>query len=347
MKTGPDEVTCIFGAGVMCRYLQAMSQEIEGVRLGVDIETIHRMRVASRRLRAAMPLFSTCLPSKKLDGWQKQVRKITRALGIARDADVQIELMEEFYSSLPQANYRPGIRRLLLRLQQKRQGQQARVDKALDRLENSQALVEIKETLTPLVEKQVQIVAYSPDLYRLAFDSIKASLDELLAYEAVVYEPEQVEQLHAMRIAAKRLRYTLETFAGIYVDELKQPIQVMRKIQDALGEIHDCDVWTSYLPEVIEDERRRALDYYGSTRPVGRLIPGLLFFQQNRRAAREKEYQEFVEDWKKWQAKGIWESLDKTIRQPLIITGEVYPPSPPPPVVVPANPAPESEGTSP
>ena len=70
--------------------LDAFSQEIEGVKSRQDIEYIHRMRVASRRLRAALPLFASCIPEKKYRSWMLEIQKITRALGDARDTDVQI-----------------------------------------------------------------------------------------------------------------------------------------------------------------------------------------------------------------------------------------------------------------
>jgi CHAD domain-containing protein len=49
----------------MLRHLQSLRSEVEGVRLAEDIECIHRMRVASRRLRAAQQLFDGCIPEKK------------------------------------------------------------------------------------------------------------------------------------------------------------------------------------------------------------------------------------------------------------------------------------------
>ncbi|MFQ6042085.1 MAG: CHAD domain-containing protein, partial [Candidatus Poribacteria bacterium] len=55
-----------------------------------DIEYVHRMRVASRRLRSGFALFEECFPPKRLKRWRKQIRRVTRALGDARYTDVQI-----------------------------------------------------------------------------------------------------------------------------------------------------------------------------------------------------------------------------------------------------------------
>ncbi|HET7776039.1 MAG TPA: CHAD domain-containing protein, partial [Azospira sp.] len=69
MSPKSDDGVCVFGALLLHRYLDALIQEVDGVRTAEDIECIHRMRVATRRLRAALPLFSDCLPAKKYPNW--------------------------------------------------------------------------------------------------------------------------------------------------------------------------------------------------------------------------------------------------------------------------------------
>lgn len=330
MKNHPDESTCIFGACAILKHVQGIRHEIEGVRLGEDIEAIHDMRVASRRLRACLSLFEPCLPKKKLQDWTLQVRKITKALGAARDDDVQIEKLEQTLGQLPKPIYRTGILRLILRKRQERQMLQAKVLKALDKLEESHVLDQIEATESPLTAKEGEVYLYTPGLYQLSFNAIHAELEDFLSYESVVYQPEKVKELHEMRIAAKRLRYTMETLAPLYPEELKDPIKAIKKAQTTLGDIHDDDVWIMTLPQFIEEERKMALDYYGNTRPVTRLLPGLAYFLQERQDARQKEYQSFVEDWMDWQAEGIWSSLASTIRLPFVRADRAQPSAPGP-----------------
>ena len=89
----PLKAECIFGVQRLLPLLDAFSKEIDGVKTAQDIEHIHRMRVASRRLRAALPLFASCFPEKKYQQWMEEIRKVTRALGEARDTDVQIAFL--------------------------------------------------------------------------------------------------------------------------------------------------------------------------------------------------------------------------------------------------------------
>ena len=144
MRRKVDESVNVYGAGVIIKHLDALEQELEGVREAKDIEYIHRMRVASRRLRSALDIFWEHMPQKKRDHWMEQIRSITRALGQARDLDVQIESIEKILGALPDQTYRPGIERLLLRHRQRRARLQEAVAHSLDSLISSGVLSDIR-----------------------------------------------------------------------------------------------------------------------------------------------------------------------------------------------------------
>jgi CHAD domain-containing protein len=329
MEFASDESYCLFGTEALLKRLQALTQEIEGVRKAEDIEYIHRMRVASRRLRSAFALFEECLPRKKFPGWQKQIRRVTRALGAARDTDVQIDALARFLDSLSEVEqaqgvppYHAGIERLLLRLRQRRQALQADVLSALDQLEASRIADEMGLVLRQqLVQARLNRVdGQSLFVYEQACLRISVQLEEMLAYESCVHQPEHVAELHAMRIAAKRLRYTMEVFAPLYPDELKGPLHTVRDIQDIIGDIHDCDVWVQYLPQFLEEERARTLEYFGHVRSFRRLAAGILYMQQDRQQHRASRYREFAKFWQRTQKQAVWENLRQTLQAAL--TGE-------------------------
>ncbi len=327
MKAKLDESTCCFGTGVLQKHTQALQQEIEGVRLAQDIEYIHRMRVASRRLRSALPIFAGCFSSRKGLTWVKEVRKITRALGNARDTDVQIEVVKQILADLPAANMQPGLRRLSLRLSQTRSKLQAKVLLALDELTGSGILADMTNQFNDTLAQFPDPLPNTHSLYQLGFDSLHKRLDEFLAYEPQIYFPERVTELHAMRIAAKRLRYEMEIFAPLYPEELKSYMQAIRKAQETLGNVHDCDVWTMTLPQFMEKERRRILKFYGSQQPYNRLVQGIQYFQHNRLSVRQEQYELFLVDWQKWKNSGLWEEFRGVIQLPLSMVDRVFPAS--------------------
>ena len=59
-----------------------------------DVERVHDMRVATRRLRAALEVFEPCFPRKRHRKALKKVKALADALGERRDRDVEIELLE-------------------------------------------------------------------------------------------------------------------------------------------------------------------------------------------------------------------------------------------------------------
>lgn len=317
VSNGPDEGACIFGAGVLLKHLNALEEETEGIRTGSkDIEFIHRARVATRRLRATLPLFIECLPNKKSKAWLKQIKKLTSALGHARDLDVQLEKVQATSQTLTDAPLKPGFNRLELRLSQERTKLQVPLQKNIDRLVESHLIEDMRATLTMLNERAADVYLYTPALYQQSFHAIHDRLEDFLSYEEYVTQPERASELHQMRIAAKWLRYTLETYAPLYPNQLKSYLQGIKKIQEMLGEIHDCDVWSEFLPRFLSEERQRTLEYFGTERNFRRIVPGILYFEQERQQARQQHYEEFLQYWQKTQESALWSELNRTIQMP-------------------------------
>lgn len=77
-------------------------------------------------------------------------------------------------------------------------------------------------------------------------------ITELWSFSAHMPYPERVRQLHDMRIAAKRLRYCFEFFSPCFT-QIDGALKRFKKLQDYLGELHDCDVWVDYLRAQLRD----------------------------------------------------------------------------------------------
>ena len=91
-----------------------IDEHAEGVLDLAEIERLHDMRVATRRLRAAMEVFEACFPRKAFAGALAEVKRLADALGERRDRDVAIAAMEDFAARLA-APDRPGIESLVSR----------------------------------------------------------------------------------------------------------------------------------------------------------------------------------------------------------------------------------------
>lgn len=105
-----------------------------GVRKADDIEAVHDMRVASRRLRAALAVFEPAFACAAYSALIREVRSITRALGAARDLDVMIDALVKLDLMIPQSQ-RAGLETFIDRQRAARGDAQQGVARALDRLE--------------------------------------------------------------------------------------------------------------------------------------------------------------------------------------------------------------------
>lgn len=310
---------CIYGADFMLDQVKSLQEHMPGALIGKDIEHIHQMRVASRRLRNALEHFKDCFPRKRRAVWEKEIKRITRSLGSARDLDIKIELVNQLYEDSLDAKYKPGYNRLLLRLKQSRSKAQKKVEKTINKLQEKKVLKKMAGHFKGLTADSEEIYLYIPSLYQRAFTAINDTLVDFLSYENDVHSPENSEKLHAMRIAGKHLRYSIEMFAPIYRKALLPYIQVMKDVQDDLGTIHDCDVWITWLHKFIDKEQSRIEDYFGNTGPLKRLLPGIDHLIQNRRQERNKAYQSFIRTWENLQQENAWEILRELIKAPINI----------------------------
>jgi CHAD domain-containing protein len=92
-----------------------LAEHAQGVLDTGDIERVHDMRVATRRLRAALEIFEPCFASKRHATALDEVKALADALGERRDRDVAIASLEQFADGLPLPD-QPGVHILIERL---------------------------------------------------------------------------------------------------------------------------------------------------------------------------------------------------------------------------------------
>jgi len=317
--------TYTFAIGRLLPLLEGFSEEIKGVRVNTDVEHVHHMRVASRRLRAALPLFATCFPKEDYRFWMHEIKKITRALGDARDTDVQIAFLKKYLKNLQNPEKTKGnvpvhpvsdpILNLQTRLQKRRSNLQRQVVSVLAEFEEGNVIAQIKSACTP-ENKPVRMGKrdrYS-GILPVAVNRIGKNLERVYQFEPFVHNPDAVFEHHALRIAAKKLRYTMEIYAPIYRRNLKKPISRIKKLQDLLGDMHDCDVWIEHMSLAIIKQRARrhpTNEHHGET--ITSVISPLRRLLINREKRRAMLYRQFVHYWDSLKRTGFWAKLHTEI----------------------------------
>lgn len=126
---------------------EELSDHARGVLDTSDIERVHDMRVATRRLRAALEVFEPCFPRKAHRRALRRVKRLADGLGERRDRDVALAALHSFNDRMP-APDRDGISSLIGRLRE----EQAEANFALAPLVEPRRLAELRESLAELVE---------------------------------------------------------------------------------------------------------------------------------------------------------------------------------------------------
>jgi CHAD domain-containing protein len=256
-----DDPMAEAGRKILRYYFVQMLSNEKGTRSGKDIEALHDMRVASRRMRAAFEVFGSFLKKKAIKNHLKGLRATGRALGRVRDLDVVMEKAKQYLETLPD-DERSGLDPLLNAWQQERSQERDKMLTYLDSENYRQFKQELNEFLstpgagsrtiskTRLNLNQVHLVA--PIL-------IYTHLGAVRSYETIISNA-TIEQLHALRIEIKKLRYALEFFCEVLGKQATEVIEDIKSIQDHLGSLNDADVACQILQEFIDTWEQRQID---------------------------------------------------------------------------------------
>ncbi|MDQ3062280.1 MAG: CHAD domain-containing protein, partial [Acidobacteriota bacterium] len=202
-----------------------------------DIEGVHSMRVATRRLRSALRDFMPLMDKRPSKRVRKELKQLADALGAVRDQDVAIVALEELQVEAETEPIREDIGRLLEERSDLREVARLDLIKALA----ADNLNDLQERFTATIDKVVrrkkskQVVSFNEAGRKV----VASSLQDLLDLGASLYEPFNIEELHEMRIAAKRLRYAIELFVACWGARAAPFADEIAEMQSFLGEVHD------------------------------------------------------------------------------------------------------------
>ena len=276
---------CLLGAETLLSRTEELKNQIEGVRKADDIEYVHKLRVASRRVRVALSIFEPCFRKKRIRKWKKTIRNLTRSFGAARDADVQITFLEGYMASAEPPTTQ-GLEYLITLHKARRAAMKPNLVKVLGTIEGSGILDDIFASCGQITDGEGGGKSNIRTLstYEKAHNQISTRLDEAQALEPFVHDETAVAKHHELRIAAKRLRYTMEIFSSLYDEALSDDISLMKQFQDVLGEIHDYDVWIQDLK--IDRQSVPSDARYGVSKLLAHLVE-----------TRRSRYRNFIHLW--------------------------------------------------
>jgi CHAD domain-containing protein len=199
----------------LARHFGRLEWNEPGSRLGVDPECVHDMRVASRRLRMALQVLAAAIPEEPRARFAEDLRFVGRALGRVRDLDVGLERVARMRAE-GGAEERDSLAVFAADLDIRRGRRRLELVEAFDSERFAGLVTAAREWVVagPAAPSAVEAGGGAPAFYAAA----RLVAEAERAVEAAYVEAERemaAEALHALRLAAKRLRYTLEFLAPV------------------------------------------------------------------------------------------------------------------------------------
>jgi CHAD domain-containing protein len=239
---------------VVRRHFGVLRAKEPGTRLGDDIEELHDMRVASRRLRAALSLFAEALPDSVLKAGD-DLRWIGGVLGAVRDVDVQLEQLDGWIAEASPED-RDALAALRSLLDEHRNEARAALLEALDSRRYEAFVTRFARALRARAPRRG--AAFTRPARSVAPDLIEGRFRPVRKGGKKITVASPAAEYHRLRIRCKRLRYALEFLADLYPGSTRPLVRRLVALQDVLGLHQDAAVAIDRLRQ-LATERGGAL----------------------------------------------------------------------------------------
>ncbi len=260
----------------------------ERMAISRDADALHDLRVATRRLRAALKIFG----GPEMAEHEEEVKLLTRALGHARDLDVQLAWLDEAQAER-RAEERPGLKTLADELGRARADREPALDEALDRW---------REQAEPKLTEALGTVD-APGRFggRALRRLIRRRLKKVSGLLDAVLDSPDAHTAHRARIAVKKLRYAAELLEPAHPDEIAPILEALQPLQETLGDLHDRD---ARLELVVRFVARAA--------PVDQ--PGALALLRENLGDRDRLVEELTAELRRWQSARLARALARPLK---------------------------------
>ena len=228
-------------AGLRRQFGRFLANE-PGTRLGEDIEALHDMRVATRRLRTALAVFDAALPPPLVMlrpefGW------VADALGEVRDMDVQIEWLGAEAAALPGPGEDSALAPLIDILGVRREEARGRMLDVLD----APRFAALVEGATAMLREGATTPAGAAPATDMAPSLLRKRWRRYQRLARGLTSDSPEEAYHDARIRAKRVRYATEFTARLYGGRAGDFVEALKRAQDDLGRYQDAAIAVDLL----------------------------------------------------------------------------------------------------
>ena len=242
---GADAGATEFAYARLREQWAAFLRHAPGTRIGEDIEALHQMRVATRRLRATIRVFGVVLPTV-FEELRSELQWAGHELGAVRDLDVQIAGLEQLRatSSWEEA---AALRPLIEVIEGERREERRRLIELMDS-DRFDALV---ARFSSTVREGPPFGSPAPEVHAFAAPILEKRFERLRRDGRRLRAKSPSAEYHALRIRAKRLRYSLEIFGELYGKPAERMTAALKTLQDMLGDHQDAEVAIERLHAIV------------------------------------------------------------------------------------------------
>jgi CHAD domain-containing protein len=209
--------------------------------VGEDPEGVHDARVATRRLRSDLRTFEGLLEAEWAASLRSDLVGLAGALGAVRDADVMAGRLGALLDRHPEIDQSAGSR-VLQALEVRRSEARTHL---LDRLDDDETRDLVARLIEAGDDPRTLPAATGPVL--LLLPPVQRRWRRLRRAVAGLSDPPSIDELHRVRILAKRLRYAAEAVTPAYGREARRCAAAAARLQDVLGELNDAAVTHAWL----------------------------------------------------------------------------------------------------
>jgi triphosphatase len=277
---------------VLQRNAADFVEHAPGARVGSDPYHVHQMRVATRRMRAAVRLFADVLPTDA-SSLNDELKWFASQLGSVRDLDVQIHRLRDTAAALCITD---AIAPYIQWLEGQHHGARTELGKAFE-ARRFGVLVQVLQRVDawPLPDSPA-VCADAPRRLRRVFKQFRKRAD-------AVDEQAPTSAIHAVRIGGKRLRYTAEFYELVYGKPARRLAEQVVTLQDLLGNLQDGVVSRQHIHEAVESSAGAWSAH--TTLALGQLVQFEAEREKELRAAFPHAYRS---------VRHAWQELSKALR---------------------------------
>jgi len=214
----------------------------------LEVEEIHDLRVASRRLREGLVLFEPCFRDKRLTRIGRSVKQVTAVLGNLRNTDESILFFSQLEPEERQQS-NPEVRELLDQLALEGLAARRQLTDDLNDLKPGPLKSRLgAELAAPRLFNNNRSDPFQ-EMFRFADGALAARALPLAELLPRALEEANASGQHQLRIAVKKMRYRLEILQPLFASGFPELHSSLKGFQEVLGKLHDLDVFAGIVLE--------------------------------------------------------------------------------------------------